>query len=270
MKELIKRRCLRILPVLILYKILCVIFLGESGAYILSNIFMLNKNIGIDIPTLTHIIWYVDVMFWVYLFYLVLFYLIKQEKALFLTTILMLCSLMILFSNENINFHFSYAAPYLDGGLLRGIGFIGMGILLANLPALKEPTNKKSKFLISIFEVISLINVFFYPLFFGTITKGVALNHVLWAALFIFLFSNERGWVSQKLNKRSKIKYVSKYAYEIYVFQLFAITLSHKWLSPNQHPFLTAVGTVLLAYVFGVLVHEIYQKRIVGKIFNKA
>lgn len=149
--ERFQHRCIRILPALILYKVLCTLIFGASvGAgfeNLLSNLFMLNQNIGVDVPTITHIIWYVDVMFWVYLFYMAVFCLFTRERALLTTGILIIPSLVILFTNVNVNFHFRMAAPYLDGGVLRGIAFIGMGILLSAIPFDRKKLTKNNDLL---------------------------------------------------------------------------------------------------------------------------
>lgn len=263
----IKHRCIRILPVLLLYKLLfLLIFRHGDMSYFLSDAFMLNQNIGIDITTNRHIIWYVDVMFWVYLFYLALFKILKRHAALLITTIIMLASLVILMSGNNINLHFTMATKYLDGGLLRGFAFIGMGILLANIPTVKIKDTTLNKIIFTILETASLFLIIAYPLFFNLVTKGIALNHVLIAVCFVYLMVSQYGWLSRKLNNFSGIRHVSKYCYEIYVFQFLAITLGQKWLSPNQAPFLTAIGTVIIAYIFGVLAHNLYQKPLAKKL----
>ena len=137
--QVIKHRCLRLLPALWLYKILCVILLSYKFKYLPTDLIMFNKNVGIDVQTNTHIIWFVDVLFWVNIFYITLYFSCKNKiHFFFLTTLIMYFSLVILFSHDNINFHFQMATIYLDGGVLRGLAFVGLGIIVASLP--KCPT----------------------------------------------------------------------------------------------------------------------------------
>lgn len=258
-----KHRIWRILPVLCLYKILATIFIyPQLLPFSLSNLFILNQNIGIMTPTITHIIWYVDVMFWVYLLYLALFSFYERQKAIFSTCIMTLLSLMILFTNNNINLHFEPAYAFLDGGILRGIAFIGMGILLAALPNRKIYISKTIAIFATIIEIISLIMAISYPMFINYMNSGVSFNHVLWVALFVFLMTREYGWFSKKLNNCSWIYPLSKNCYEIYVFQLFAIMAAEKWLSPNQHPWLSILGMLFFAILLGKSVYLFYSRPI--------
>ena len=231
------------------------IFFDSGHSYFLTNLMMLNANIGISIPTISHIVWYVDVMFWCYLFYAALFAMVDKTKALFATSILMFLSLMMLFTSQDVNLHFQLLNnTFIDGGVLRCFAFMGMGILLSVIPNNNDNNTSKS-YLLSLVEFLSLVMVFLYPGFVKH-DSGMVLNHVLWAVVFIFLAQKEYGYVFSFLNKQSWINYVSKYCYETYVFQLFAITLGTKWFSPHQAPILTGFGIIILSFVFGKIVKD--------------
>lgn len=276
--ERFKRRCMRILPALILYKVLCTLILGMSAGAgfenLLSNLFMLNQNIGVDVPTITHVIWYVDVMFWVYLLYMAMFEIFAHKHALFITGILMIMSLVALFTNPNVNLHFQMATTYMDGGVLRGIAFIGMGILLAALPLQKQTKNNglsvpPPTIFATFAEIISVAAVFAFPLLFDVPTKTLVLNHTLWAAVFVFLMTRQYGYLSRIMNSWTCVGKLSKYCYEVYVFQYFAILLGGKWLSPRSFPILSVFGVIIFAFIIGIAVKELFDKRIVQKYLIK-
>ena len=83
------------------------------------------------------------------------------------------------------------------------------------------------------------------------VNKEMVLNYILWMIIFIYCMRQEFGCLSKFLNKQSWIENISKYCYEIYVFQMFAIILGNKFYSVYGHPYITTVCTLIIAFVFG-------------------
>ncbi len=250
LKERIVYRIKRILPALLSYKILA-FFILHNNKYLLSDLFILNKNIGIDIHSLSHVIWYIDVMFYVYLFYLTLLYITNKISFTFITSIISIISMVILFSHDNVNMHMQMANSFLDGGVLRCFAFMGMGILLYMIPKCKIKLNNMGKYMFTMFEFVLLAIAFAYPAMHRYVNKEMVLNYVLWMAIFIYCMRQEYGYLSKFLNKQSWIKNISKYCYEIYVFQVFAIMLGEKIMSVNSYPYMTTVVILVIAFIFG-------------------
>ena len=255
----LKHRAKRILPALLCYKLLVMLFLNEGTHYFLTNLMILNKNIGISLPTISHVIWYVDVMFWSYLFYSALFIIFDKKKSFFTTALIMFVCLMLLFTSSNVNLHFEMLNQgWIDGGVLRCLAFMGMGILLSGLPVIK---NENKSYIMSIVEICSLIMLFIYP---GLVKhdSGMVLNHVLWAVIFIYLAVGEYGFFLQWLNKQAWINHISKYCYEIYVFQYFAILLGQKYFLPILSPWATGGLIVVLSFFLGFVFKDFIEPAI--------
>ncbi len=266
----LKHRMLRLLPALVFCKLCIMIFLNHGLDYALTNLTMLNANIGIYVPTISHIIWFVDAMFWCWIFYAALFILFDKKKSLFSTALISFAALMMLFLGKNVDVHFhTLGFLLIDGGLLRCLSFMGMGILLSAIPLSisNNSDNKVSKsYAFAAFELLVVVMAFLYPGFVVRDT-GMVLNHVLWAALFVFLAVREYGLVFKFLNKQKWVSYVSKYCYEIYVFQLFAIIIGQRYLFPQKAPILTGLAIVVLSFGFGKLFKD-YVEPAIFKVLN--
>lgn len=126
----IKKRIIRLLPVIIFSLICGYIFIsGKHKENILFSLLFL-QGMGLQAPFYFH--WFVSPLFWGSILYFFIFTNYKRTTATFFVAVLCYLSYCLLLNNNNgnIDIHVGMIKGFLSGSLLRALGGIGIGYFL--------------------------------------------------------------------------------------------------------------------------------------------
>lgn len=166
----------------------------------------------------------------------------------FLVLIASAASLVLITKDFDINYSFNY-------GFIRGIMGFFVGVLCMNaFTATKDKMFAASDSLFSVLEVLSLV------IMCACIYEGFALKHVglVFEVVFfacIYIFSFEKGIVSNLLKKIGILKKVGKYSYSIYMTHALLISLFNVLFirilkfPPSAYVYLVFVNYLLIYFV---------------------
>ena len=221
----------------------------------------LSLNLGLY-PEI-HLFWYVSAMLWVLMFY---YYLYQNfsEKCVNLTIII------LTYISYSILVHFIWAnwEPFygiINSGMLRAIGGIGVGVLIANwykkykIPIREFSINRFGQLLITIIEFMCLYFII-NDLILHSIKFDNKFLFVVVFALTLILFLSNKGWISRMLNRNIFVN-LAQYTYSIYLSHGLVILIlwSTLWKTHNhlvhQYPVLNFVLTLVLILITGVILH---------------
>lgn len=173
----------------------------------------------------------------------------KQRSWLYLLIVLAAAASMVLINKDfDINYSFNY-------GFIRGILGFFVGVLCMNtFTATKDKVFAASNTLFSVLEIVSLVVMCI------CIYEGFALKHaglvfelVFFACIYIFSF--EKGIVSELLKKIGILKKVGKYSYSIYMTHALLISLFNVLFirilkfPPSAYVYLVFLNYLLIYFV---------------------
>ena len=192
--------------------------------------------------------WYVGVYFWVSAFYIGIF-LLYPKQGIFWTLVLIYLSVSLGYNTPDPGFQKTYYG-FLGRDTIRGIYSIGIGIIVAYImPHLKFKPNRIERIIFTLAEIGILLNVFNYIVRSSHSQLSFFQIEVLFGILLISI-NYSWGFLSSYLNSCRKIEYISRYSYQIFIGQIFAIML----VRVHHNYGLTDYNCALLVYTISILV----------------
>ncbi len=208
-----------------------------------------------------------DPNFWASCLYVGLFMLCRKQAFIW-TFVLMYITICLKFNAPYDGFMKTYYT-IVGNQFIRAIYSIGLGISAAYLA--EKVDLKKNAFTISIFtilEIMGFLSVFYY------IARSSHIHFNFWEmeivfALLLISISKSFGWVSLTLNSISKIQYISRYTYSIFLGHIIFI----KQLMSHQSYGLSGTSCALIilggATIAGVFEYHIVEKKIMPWIIKQ-
>lgn len=232
----LKSKIVRFVPVIFMVAVVCGILItllwhsDAKSAFSFTR--LIADSLFLPFPGLikqsgyVSISWYISILFWVLLFY---FYLMKYWRA---ETVHLIVALIVFFSYVILASttwdRLASVNIFLKVNLLRGLGGVGMGYLLATYIYSKPLPILPKRYMYSILEVFFLC-FSVVALFNKTVYPGNPLYLVLSFTVLLYLFIVNRGAVSQYLNQFQWSNF-SKYALSLYLGQEIVIFVIYKYL----------------------------------------
>lgn len=255
--------------------------------FIISTMFFVDINFRISyeevipnlllipIPNFYHIVpiniasWYVYVLLWLSVFYFSLSKILSQQVFLFITSLLVFFSLSIVLSYPNAQLGM-WDKNYLhlfNGGFLRGIYGLGLGIIIGyctSKSVVTVTTSNKIHFFYSIFEII-LFSMLIYYMLFSEVKLHYNFNYLFMFIGLFFCLIYQRGILSNFINRLTFLNKVYSYSYSIYVMQIFSFQFFPKIFSQ-----LDVVGiNYLLFSIVAILILGIVGQEFINLILRK-
>lgn len=245
-REFLIKKIIRLFPLFFL----CSFIANQDG--ILYYLLFLN-NLGL-ISLKYHLVsWFVSCLFYASLFYFFLIKNLKTDVLCFLTSILVYLSYLIVLNS------YDYATGssvnifnYINVGVLRSIGGIGLGILLKILfdsfPIKIEKNNFKY-YIFSIIEITFLIS-FIAFVFCGKKIENDLGILIIFSFIFYFLINN-KTFFSNLINKDIFNK-LGRYSYSIYLVQAPFL----KFILDKKEHFKSLFGSdilIIILTIFGII-----------------
>lgn len=271
-------RIIRLWPVMALSMVSRAVINGtiDWKQFVLDLFFLRCTGLSLKV---NGILWYISSFFFASVFLYSLLRLTEKKKAIFFIALLSYFSFVfrINYSGGNIGaFDGGRETHYyiLNMGVLRGVGDMGLGILLAHvhdrihsiqkdcLPPFVMPV---AVILRAIGEVVCICLLFRY--FLLGWNPG---NHILIVLIMCFLILSmiSSGSVTGKLFNRKWAGTVGKYSYAIYAFQepVFLVLKKTLWNVPElmNHPKLALGVSILIVVVIGVIVYYLIERPVTG------
>lgn len=268
--EYLVSRVVRLWPVLMVSMLLEGIFSGNlNWNRTLINAFFLQCS-GLSLEY-RGILWYVSAFFFASMFLYTLLRTLPHRKALFAISIASYFSCVFLINYFGGQIGNRETVMYLlNTGLLRGVGFMGIGILLdAVLDSLSEmfavaPLTFPARIILSLVTVLTeaLCLCFLVRYFLRSPAVG---NHFVLVLVFCLLLAcllSRNDPLGFLLNRR-QIGYPGRYAYSIYAAQGASFVLLKKtlWTSKffmSRIP-LALIGSVLFTLLLGIAVYYLVE-----------
>jgi len=267
----IHKKLIRLLPTLIfailVYMILSWGNLLHYDKYI--NIFslLLINNIGLTSNNSMgniHPAWYVSVLFWTSLFYVYLRSLVNEKWFNFITALLVMFSYVFVI---NVGTTFAPAVYYhfINIGILRGLGGIGLGYFLYFWYSGYKNNNFSllNKFLFTISEIYLFIFIIQ-----NTIFHKISINndfiYVLAFFAIICLFLIRKGLLSNILNNKLSTM-LGRYVYSIFITHIIVLDLINVnvWQKHLNlfltHPLTNITVVVIISITFGILTYHLVE-----------
>uniref|UniRef100_UPI0040255848 acyltransferase family protein n=1 Tax=Candidatus Scatocola faecipullorum TaxID=2840917 RepID=UPI0040255848 len=263
---LVKRIYLRLLPALVFVFCVCLL-LGTVHRDRFPLILTMTTGLTIPGEATGWGDWYVGSYFWASCLYVGLFMLCRKQAFIW-TFVLMYITICLKFNAPYDGFMKTYYT-IVGNQFIRAIYSIGLGISAAYLA--EKVDLKKNAFTISIFtilEIMGFLSVFYY------IARSSHIHFNFWEmeivfALLLISISKSFGWVSLTLNSISKIQYISRYTYSIFLGHIIFI----KQLISHQSYGLSGTSCALIilggATIAGVFEYHIVEKKIMPWIIKQ-
>lgn len=274
--EFIKRKILRLYPVLIFCFLLFYIFsfTGFVKFTFYDNIltlFCLNGTPIVLKNANMHIFWYVSSMIWVLLF---CFYLLKNysiRNVNFTIAILIFFSYAIILhlNNGNITTHNKAYLNLINIGMLRALGGIGIGYFIGNW--YKENIELIKNLVLNFKQKLFITFIEFITLYF--IINNLILHKPDFSNKFVFiiafvviicLFLIKQGFISRLLDNDWCVN-LAKYTYSLYMTHYIIIDLlkGSIWKYHKDfiliHPYLNIVVPFILILFLGIFTYHFVE-----------
>ena len=278
--DFVKNKIIRLYPlipfVFIIYYIYSKFgFVKFTSYYDLTSLFLIN-NIGITrtLGNNGHL-WFVSALFWASLLYV---YIIKNyEKKntdLFVLSAVFFCYAFLFYADfKHLGHHVRSIYFIFNPGLMRAIGGMGIGYLIANWYKNSSGSffNTKndsifSKFIYTLLEFYLLVSLLKYTMFKFN-PEVTPLTLIIYFTLLFILFVFSKGYLSSFLNK-IKFSFISKYVYSVYIvhFCVFIIywqistKIYYEFIPDNIIIF--AILYIIVCFIFGVIAYYKIEKPI--------
>ncbi len=147
-------------------------------------------------------------------------YSLQRQKSLFFLAIIFLSILILVTITHTFRVNYSYSY-----GFLRGIiGFFSGSVCYFLFISLYTKVNNLKKYIFDISELVIIITLCTMT-YYGYILKDISLIYEVAFFIAIFIFSFERGILSQLLRKSLFLKNVGTYSYSIYMTHALLLSL---------------------------------------------
>lgn len=215
-----------------------------------------------------HLFWYVSAMLWVLMLFYYLYQNFAKQYVNLVVVVLVYFAYSILIHSTWGNWESFYCV--INAGMLRAIGGIGTGCIIANWYKNNEHSIREYK--INLIGQIFITVIEFMCLFF--IINNLMLHSIKFDNKFLFvvvfaltiiLLLMNKGWISRILNINIFVK-LAKYTYSIYLSHGLVILIlwSTLWKSHNnlvhQYPVLNFILTLLLIFIVGIVLYYLVEK----------
>ena len=142
----------------------------------------------------------------------------KKSIAFLMIVLIAALSLITITHTFQVNFSFDY-------GFLRGIiGFFTGALCYFIFNEFYNTVKSLKKIIFDVAEV-SIIVILYLMMYYGAILKDISLIYEVAFFIAIFIFSFEKGFVSQLLKKSTFLKNAGTYSYSIYMTHALLISL---------------------------------------------
>lgn len=224
----IKKVYLHVMPPVVIagvvWDMLCHQHVGAMAHNLIQRLFLLDGAIGNAALTGCPVAWFINAYFWGFVFWALLRKIAGRNFIPCMAPIVFLGYVCIsrygvqqAFGNPNFVFGGLLNLPF-----VRGITFIGVGMLLANVKIAV-----KSRVVRTALQAAAMAYLI-YSLLVGWRGDETMLTFVLASGVMLLLMVENNDLVSNTLNKISdKITYVSRYTLYVYIFMIVGMKLVH-------------------------------------------
>ena len=231
------------------------------------SVFFIRSSFITNIETNNGAAWYINVMFWGYIFYYSLFNSIPKEKRKYITAIIVFIMYSILINKQNL-----YDQPQfiLDGILtipmIRALAGMGLGYIIAEFYNSSNCQNSKSIFSkigYTIIEIITIILLFKFSII-NPLSYSFPILTILFIIIF-YCFLTKKGYISRFLDNNVVFQ-LGKYCFSIYMMQDFCFQLLNKFLWNNihfgiiEHPIFNILAGILFCIIVGIITYYIIEE----------
>lgn len=264
-------RVARLWPILMTSTVLNALLSGEKSwqRVLIDGMFLQCTGLSLEYKG---ILWYVSSLFFASIFFYAILRSFSQQKAGILIALL---------SYFSIAFVVNYYGGAIGGretvfyvlnmGMVRGVGFIGTGILAAmvleNLQKTQQilPLSRRASAVLFGFRLLAEISAALF-LYFYFLQSPPMENHLVMVLVFVFFLLSLAAENSPAGNlfNRKFLGTLGKYAYSIYAMQEIGFLLLRKTLW-NWDVFVSNVplaltGSVLFCTILGVATYHLIEK----------
>lgn len=243
----------------------------------LLGLFFLDDSFAANFLTNNGCAWYINVMFWGYIFYYCLTRIIPKDKINYAIGLITFFAYGILFNKMEL-----YAQPqiwqegFLTIPMIRALAGMGLGYIIGNIynntlinNLYAQTQNKSKTFLYTVLEFVSL-----WFLFRFAIIKWYEFNFPVMMILFIilfYLFLTQKGYLSRLFDNKLCFM-LGKYCFSIYLMQevMFIILNETFWKPYATHlyqPIVISIS-VLAVCLFGIMIYYTVERPF-AKLYNK-
>ena len=243
----------------------------------LLGLFFLDDSFAVNFLTNNGAAWYINVMFWGYIFYYCLNRIIPKDKINYVIGLIIFFAYSILFNKMEL-----YAQPqiwqegFLTIPMIRALAGMGLGYIIGDIYnknlITDNQVNNESKIKTILYTGLECVSLWF--LFRFAIIKWQEFNFPVMMILFVvlfYLFLTKKGYLSRWLDNNVCFT-LGKYCFSIYMMQevMFVILNETFWkpyAANMSQPFVIVVS-VLAVCVFGVITYYLVEKPF-GKLYKK-
>lgn len=267
--RLIKKIYFRLVPALVFVFILCHI-VSDYGPMSFSNlplVIILVNGLSLfpdHIPGWGD--WFIGVYFWSSCLYIALLN-NKNNKNLLYVLILVYISTLYRTSMNSGNYYLTVLPFFIGHELFRGISSMGIGVVAGFVSS--KMGNIRNKVIVRLFftfiEIFCLMQLY-YSLF--VFPQIIYIKTFSIFAILMILISHSYGYISAFLNKQSWVSLFSRYAYSIFVMNMFFVRFLEKFrygLSESSYISIFISGCI----VFGILEYHLIEKSFFPYLKNK-
>ena len=258
--SLIKKIYLRLFPALLFVFFLCVMS-GSVKLYKIPTILSLTTGLTIPGVVTGYGDWYVGTYFWCSLLFIGLFS--NNFKQGFLWTgVLSYFTLCLKFNAPYDGWMKTYYT-IIGNQFIRGIYSMGIGIATAYLAEKVSVSDKKGlRFFFTLVEVSGLVLIFNY------IARPSHAHLNFWEmeivfSLWLICVAKSLGYISIVFNKMSKVQFVSRYSYPIFLghipFMKYIPEHGNFGLSPTICGLIIMVGGIMT----GIFEYHFIEKKVI-------
>ena len=269
----VKNKLIRFYPVMI-FVVICSSFLSfKLYNYMMCLLFLTGTPLVLNAGGIAiNPLWYLSSLLWSLVLY---FYLLKNYKKKSVNLIIAIIAifsyaLIIQELNGGINSHTKIINGFINIGMLRALGGIGIGYFIAewyklNIDKIKNfSCNFLQKLLFSLIEFACL----FFIINNLILHKLKYPNQMIFIIIFIFtiiLFLLKKGFISKILDN-NLCPIISKYTFSLYMTHVLGLENVKKHLWKTHHEWVYAIPienivyTLLLVFILGIFTYHFVEK----------
>lgn len=281
-----KKRFLRLAPMIwlvLLIIIIADIFIKETAFSFSNNILraLLLSNIGFA-PSVggtlqLGVVWFVPVLFWVSIFYFYIHKIFEKKYLNLIIWLIIIFSYALYYTNNGFGTggHSKTLYHFADIGVLRGLAGIGIGYFISMLykSNKQKQYSKNEKIIINLLEIYLCSFLINYLLLTAKLPGKSGFLYIVTFSILFYLFLIKQGWIS-KFFENNIWTSLGNASYAIYIMHFPMISILHFTLYKHYanfvdtHTLLIFILQTILAVIFGIFIHYIFEKPI-NRIINK-
>lgn len=214
--------------------------------------------------------WFTSVLFWGFILFFIIKKNIQKQNILnFIVFVLSLLSYYLLISTWNSVGGTSQLIYFISSGMLRAIGGLGCGIMVANFCnkySLENLYNSKvSSVFIGIFESF----VFSFIIYFTIISPTKIHRNYIFIAMFVIitiLFVYRKGFLSKLLDNKIS-SFLGRYSFSFYLmhypvmYYIASFFWYHNVEFANKYPFTTLFLLVSFIFLISMFVYHFIEQK---------